>query len=290
MSEIKKFFKSRWENGYILEADFSQLEVICLAQLSQDETLIADILSGRDMHIARAAQLFSIPESDFIRDYKLGNAQRIEQRRLAKTLSFQLQYGAGAASMAKKNKIKKVLAQEFISNYYSRYPKVLSWQAQVEKEVRESRIWDGESRTESGLPSGTGRFKSITGKLYIFHEYDNKWRPGQVDFSFTQMKNYPVQGLAADIVALILGVVFRKIKTNPKLRDSFLMINTVHDSILFDTKDKETLELGARLVRETMENAPKYIEEAFGFKFVIPKMKVDLEAGKNWMEIEKYEI
>jgi len=55
MSDIKLCFTSRFRNGLILEADFSQLEVVGLAVLSGDPVLKDDILSGRDMHRQRAA-------------------------------------------------------------------------------------------------------------------------------------------------------------------------------------------------------------------------------------------
>ena len=77
---IKACFKSRWEDGYIMEVDFSQLEIVGLAILSGDDVLRDDILSGRDMHRWRAAELWSIPES----------AVTPKQRTTAKALSFQL--------------------------------------------------------------------------------------------------------------------------------------------------------------------------------------------------------
>jgi len=80
MSRIKECFTTRFENGSIVNADFSQLEVVGLAILSLDQQLIADIRSGMDMHIVRAAKLFNIAEDKVT---KL-------QRQLAKMLSFQL--------------------------------------------------------------------------------------------------------------------------------------------------------------------------------------------------------
>lgn len=77
---IKSCFKSRWRDGYIMEVDFSQLEVIGLAILSGDEILADDIMMGRDMHTVRAAELWGIPESKVTS----------KQRQTAKYLSFQL--------------------------------------------------------------------------------------------------------------------------------------------------------------------------------------------------------
>lgn len=290
MSEIKKFFKSRWEDGYIAEIDFSQLEIIALAQLSGDQNLINDILSGRDLHCARAAELAGIPEKEFVDRYKKGELQAIELRRLAKAFSFQLQYGAGANSMAHKNKVGKRLAQDFIDNYYTRYPDVREWQDSVMREVESNRDWDGETRTANGYPAGMGLYYSITGRMYEFKEYDNKWRPGETSFSPTQVKNYPVQGFAADIVIVALGKIYRFLQNSDKLANDFIMINTVHDSILFDVKDKETLDYGLKKLVYIMENMPQYMKDIYNIEPVVEKLKVDVEVGKNWMEIEKYAL
>jgi len=38
MSDIKKYFTSRWPEGRIIEADFSQLEIYALAHLAMSRT------------------------------------------------------------------------------------------------------------------------------------------------------------------------------------------------------------------------------------------------------------
>src|SRR5690606_12526374 len=145
MSGLKLCFTSRFRNGQILEADFSQLEVVGLAILSGDPVLKDDILSGRDMRRQRAADLFSKPVSEVTDD----------ERQLAKRLSFQLQYGAGAASMAAKNGIAKELAELFIFQYYDRYKGVKEWQEHVRQSVEDSRVPTGD-RTPAGYPKGKG--------------------------------------------------------------------------------------------------------------------------------------
>ncbi len=124
MSRIKECFTTRFENGKIVNADFSQLEVVGLAILSLDRQLIDDIKSGRDMHVVRAAELLGIAES----------AVTKQQRQLAKMLSFQLQYGSGARNMAEQNKIHINLAKKFIEQYYERYKDVKQWQLQTKQD------------------------------------------------------------------------------------------------------------------------------------------------------------
>ena len=59
MSEIKACFVSRWEEGVLLESDFSQLEVVGLAALTRDPMLISDLLEGRDMHTHYTIERFA---------------------------------------------------------------------------------------------------------------------------------------------------------------------------------------------------------------------------------------
>lgn len=287
MSNIKRHFISRFPNGYLVEADYSQLEIIALAYLTQDPQLVDDILSGRDMHCVRAAELARMPEAYFLLEYLKGNPDFIKKRKIAKAFSFQLQYGSGAKNMAKTNGTTVKEAQDFIDNYYARYPKVLQWQEHVMDSVKSSRTWDGTRRTPAGYPQGIGQYIGPTGRMYSFAEYDNDYRPGTVSFSPTQMKNYPVQGFATgDIVPMILGKLFRVLKNNPDLCDDFLLVNTVHDSIIFDVKDINSLRIGTPIVEEVMQQAPLYLKEDFDIDFNLP-LNVEIKYGKNWMELEK---
>ena len=84
MANIKDSIISRWEGGSILEADFSQLEIIALAYLSQDKQLYADINNGVDYHCRSASFLYSEPY-DKIRQAYLDGDELWTKRRKAST-------------------------------------------------------------------------------------------------------------------------------------------------------------------------------------------------------------
>lgn len=282
MSDIKDMFVSRWRDGYILNLDFSQLEIIVLAILSGDEQLLDDIKSGKDMHRVRAAELFGIPESKVTKT----------QRRIAKALSFQLQYGAGAPSMAAKNGVSKELAQRFIDNYYARYPQIKEYQKNTAILVEGARVTSGE-HTPAGYPRGKSTVASPTGRRYTFLEYDAPdWaRSKEPRFSPTEMKNYFTQGTATgDFVALFRGQVYRAFTSNWSYwQGRAVPINTVHDSVMFDCDTLTTAkELGIMLVR-IAEQLPETIEQVWGIPIPLP-LPVDLEVGKDWGHLEKLNI
>lgn len=276
---IKSCFKSRFPNGYIMEVDFSQLEVVGLAILSGDDVLKDDILSGRDMHRWRAAELLGKAEADITE----------EERRLAKQLSFQLQYGAGYKSLAAKNNITEELAKKFISNYYSRYGEVAWWQANVKEAVEDSRKPSG-THTAGGLPRGEGEHVSPTGRVYRFFEYDppsaSRWGSKDARFSPTEIKNYPVQGFAtADIMALYRGRVYRRLMALGIMHQAKL-INTVHDSVMLDVVDEEMVRYVHGVLSDEADKLPGELERLWGIKTSLP-LKVETKYGKKWSELKK---
>lgn len=271
---IKSCFRSRWDGGYLVDVDFSQLEVVALAILSNDTQLKEDILSGKDMHTVRAAELFSIPEA----------MVTPAQRQLCKALSFQLQYGAGWKSMSEKNGISGQRAKDFIYNYYARYPQVREWQDDVAYTVKGSRRVTGK-HTPKGVPMGEGVYESITGRVYKFNEYDSSFKD-DASFSPTEMKNYPVQGFATgDIMALYRGRVYRKLLS---LRnDDIKLINTVHDSVMLDVQSKGLVEYVYReVMKPEADRLPELLKDLWDIDCDIP-FKVECKYGPTWAEMTK---
>jgi DNA polymerase-1 len=276
MSDIKTCFKSRWgDGGLLVEVDFSQLEIVALAILSNDPVLKDDIITGRDMHTVRAAELFEVPEDKVTKS----------QRTLAKRLSFQLQYGAGAPSLAKKNGIPKVTAERFIESYYARYKRVKEWQDEIAKEVTASRV-PTDRHTPKGMPSGMGQHVSATGRIYRFFEYDApEWkRDGMPSFSPTEMKNYPIQGFATgDVMALFRGLVFRRIFAE-ELQSVYLMVNTVHDSVMFDVRADVGVGRLKTICLDTAASLPEEIEKRWDIKIDLP-FNITFKFGLTWADL-----
>lgn len=273
---IKEAFTSRWQGGFIVDVDFSQLEVVALAILSQDSCLKDDILSGRDMHTLRAADLFGIKPEHVTKD----------KRQLAKQLSFQLQYGAGAKSMAEKNGISKALAERFIFQYYDRYQEVKHWQDDVAAEVKGSRT-PSERRTSKGYPSGTGTHQSPTGRFYRFYEYDNPFREGETSFSPTEMKNYPVQGFAADIMAVYRARLYRRLLADtPEVQEHVKLINTVHDSVMFDVAYRGMVDYVYEVAKDTSDSLPGELWKLWKIECPVG-FNVECKYGPTWGEMEK---
>lgn len=275
MSEIRKHFISRFVDGMIVEADYSQLEVLYLAHITGDSQLRHDLETGLDMHTVRAAELFRIGTSEVTK----------EQRRAAKSLSFMLQYGAGAPHMSRETGLPKEKCKEFITNYYSRYPQVETWQQMMSDAVSDPKKREiTTEKTPRGYPRGKSVWQSETGRKYTFLEADAPdWmqrRGVHTSFKPTEIKNYPIQGGATgDIVPMMIGKVNRWIVESGYTKN-IKLIATVHDSIVLDV-ERDFLAVTCSTVKTILESAPEEYERNFGVRFDM-KLPVEVDYGSNW--------
>jgi hypothetical protein len=82
-------------------------------------------------------------------------------------------------------------------------------------------------------------------------------------FSPTERKNYPVQGFGGEIVQTMLGKVFRYFLENDRFDGKVLLVNTVHDCLLLDGTDMETIKPVALEVQRILESVPEVFNKAF---------------------------
>ena len=90
--EIRKAFVARNENYILLSADYSQIELRIIAELSKDEGMIEAFKSGQDIHKATAAKVYNIPLEEVTPDL----------RRNAKMVNFGIIYGISAFGLSER--------------------------------------------------------------------------------------------------------------------------------------------------------------------------------------------
>mgnify|MGYP003334839747 FL=1 len=271
---IKKIFTSRFEKGVIVEVDFNQLEVVALAHITRDARLIADISAGVDIHSALYEQMF-------------GRKPTKEERKPFKSRTFQLIYGAGASAIAKQAGCSLDEAKKFIEVFYTRYPSVASWHESFARVVDSSGTYLTDVVTGIKDKSRTYIHKTETGRKFVFKEYFNEkaWSTRMYNFSPTEMKNYPVQGLATgDIVPMMLGVIFDKFKG----RGDVKMVNTIHDSLMFDVKAESAADFILE-VTDVLKDTHVYFEETFKVPLAL-KLNAGASFGVNWFDMEEVNL
>jgi DNA polymerase-1 len=238
------------EGWLLLTADYSQVELRLLAHFSGDEALRKAFAEGRDVHALVAAQIFGVDEKDVTAG----------MRRLAKTVNFGVIYGMSGHGLAERLQIPRDEANQFITAYFARYPKVLDYQARLLKEC----IKTGYVKTI------LGRRRRIEG-IRPDSTYQQRNQPER------EAINMEIQGSAADLIKMAMLNLYRRLQAEKRRARMLLQI---HDELVFEAPPGEIKELAA-VVREEM-TAP--LEKALGLQ--VP-LGVDVAAGPNWLDVEE---
>ena len=294
-SRVKAMFVSRFPGGKMAEIDYSQLEVVVQGLLSRDKQLVEDLNNRVDFHCKRVSAKFDIPYEDALvwckdetyKDFPLWKARRNG----VKEFSFQRAYGAGASAIALATGMPKVDIEALIISEEKLYPGIVTFNADVEKEVNASA--EGFRDAKMGYrPFRRGTWQSPTGTIYSWRSWDAPKflkDTGITDsFSPPELKNYPVQGTGGEIVQIALGVLWRWFVSTDNFNGRALLVNTVHDCVWFDMQ-ADVVDIVIPGAVKIMEAIPMYLEMYFGIDCPVP-FPVDAEVGDNMLDLHHYEM
>lgn len=298
--DVREIFTSRFgKDGRIIEGDYNQLEVCVQAYLAQSMNMIQDIKTGVDFHAKRLGYAERLSYEEVMTKLKEDSSGEWgRKRKEAKTVSFQKAYGAHPEKIAKETNLPVATVELIFDEEDQEYPEIRLFNDNVEAGARRSRIPTknlisirdkdtGQYIERDGVYQGVGFYQSITGKRYHFLEKAStsaklRSTPGRdpyLYFSGPEIANYPVQGTAADIVALSIGRVWRVCQGMHSVK----MINEVHDSLLLDCSDKETAGTTVEMIKSVLEDVHGTFKEKLGVGFNVP-IKVDMKIGTYWGE------
>lgn len=176
-----------------------------------------------------------------------------DMRSKAKAVNFGIVYGQSRYGLASSLGISPYEAQDFIDRYFATYPDVKKYMDDTIKFAYAhgyvETLYGRKRYLSAGLLSTNGKIQEAAQRAAI---------------------NAPIQGTAADVMKLAMVRLqndFEKNNINSKI------IIQVHDELVIETVDTEIEEV-KQLVQSAMElNQP----------FLVP-LKVDIYAGKSWME------
>jgi DNA polymerase I-like protein with 3'-5' exonuclease and polymerase domains len=275
-SEFKKIFSSRFPFGKIGTVDFKQLEVVGLAYLTDDPVLVDDLENGRDIHYetGREAGLWSDP-SDMEPD----------TRKEIKRLNFGSIYGAGKKKLASQGTMNEATVSKCLEALKSRYSTAFGGDyIHNLEEVLDLHAYRL-GRTDDGMRRYGNYLKQPTGRL-IWIETQSSSSFGSFASSvwpYTCLRNYPVQSLAADIVS-VARVVFYDTIQEMEAGDEILMVNEVHDEIVFDIKNG--WESAFKDIVEIVENRlPDVLSRVYNLprRFDLP-LVLEVGIGDSWKD------
>jgi DNA polymerase I len=214
------------KDGYILSADYSQIELRVMAHLSHDENMIKAFNNDEDIHSSMASIIFDILQEDV----------SSEQRSRAKAVNFGIIYGQSSFGLAQSLGITRKEAAEIIEDYFIKFSRI--------KEFMETTIVFTENnllvKTEFGRIRPLLDIKSSNRNIRNFNE--------------RAAVNTRVQGTAADIIKIAMINIQKKMEQK-QMKSK--MIIQVHDELVFDVVASE-LEAMKELVKVGMEQVIKF--------------------------------
>ena len=213
--EIRKAFLPRDEQHILISADYSQIELRLIAEISNEEVMLEAFLKDQDIHRATAAKVYNVPYDEVTAD----------QRRNAKTVNFSIIYGAGSTNISRQLGLSRQEAKELIDNYFKTYPGLKNYMSDVVDQARKK-----------------GYISTLMGRKRILRDIDSKNALARSNSERVAI-NTPIQGTAADLIKLAMINIHQKLLT---LNAATRMILQVHDELVFDVprnEEKEMMEL-----------------------------------------------
>lgn len=219
---LRKMFSSSFSNGTIISADYNQIELRLMANFSGDENMIADYLSGKDIHTATASKIFNVPISEV----------NSSMRRVAKSVNFGIIYGISAFGLSQNIKTSQKEASQFIKKYMEIYPKVKTYGDECIKKAREK-----------------GYVSTIMGRVRHIPDINSSNHVMRA-FAERVAKNMPLQGSASDIIKIAMIRVFDRLKSE-KLKSKLIL--QIHDELVIDCVENESSKV-KKILKEEMES------------------------------------
>ena len=214
------------QNNVLVIADYSQIELRILAEVSDDPEFVRAFREGDDLHRVTAATMYGVKTGEVSKD----------QRSAAKRINFGLMYGRGAKSLSAQLGTDEARGRQLIDEYFTNYPKVQRFlQSTANKASRDRTL-----RTLAGRVRKFGRNSGVDDKGAMRRE----------------AMNYPIQGSSADIAKLALAYIRRELDG----LDASL-INSIHDEFVVECAGGLAEEVSGRMRRAMVQAGEKLLKK-----------------------------
>ena len=206
--EVRKAFIPRKAGHSILSADYSQIELRLVAEISGDSAMRSAFIEDLDIHAATAAKVYGVPLEEV----------SPEMRRNAKAVNFGIIYGQSAFGLSQNLNIPRREAAEIIEQYFKQYPGIKDYMSKTIAFAREH-----------------GYVETLLKRRRYLRDI-NSANATMRGFSERNAINAPIQGSAAEMIKIAM------IQINQDIQDLNLlgrMTIQVHDELVFDVPNEE---------------------------------------------------
>lgn len=223
--EVRKAFIPRDENHVLLSADYSQIELRIIAEISKEENMLDAFNKGIDIHTATAAKVYGI------------DIEQVDstQRRNAKAVNFGIIYGQSAFGLSQSLGIPRKEAATIIEQYFTQYPGIKRYMSDTMNAAREN-----------------GFVETILGRRRYLRDINSANQTVR-GFAERNAINAPIQGSAADMIKVAM-INIHKDMQEQGLQSKMTM--QVHDELVFDVLKTE-VEAMKKIIAHRMKTAIK---------------------------------
>lgn len=221
--EIRKAFVPRNSKHVLLSADYSQIELRIIAEISGDEAMLDAFRHGIDIHTATASRIYNVDLDSVTKD----------MRRNAKTVNFGIIYGISAFGLSERLNIPRKEAADIISSYFMRFSGIKKY---MEDSIKKARA--------------QGYVETLMKRRRLIRDINSA---NAVIRSFAERNaiNAPIQGSSADMIKIAMINIFNEFN---RLNLQSKMIMQVHDELVFDVLTEE-VEVVKPIIESCMKNA-----------------------------------
>jgi len=223
--EVRKAFIPRSENNVILSADYSQIELRLIAELSKDQNMLEAFSQGHDIHRATAAKVYNMAFEEVTS----------EQRRNAKAVNFGIIYGQSAFGLSQNLGISRKEAADIINEYFNQYTGIKKYMSDAVESAKEKGYVETILKRRRYLRDINSANMTVRG------------------FAERNAINAPIQGSAADLIKIAMIAIQKEIEHQGLVGK---MIMQVHDELVFDVP-KQEVEAFKTIILDKMTNAIK---------------------------------
>lgn len=223
--EVRKAFIPRDSNHTIVSADYSQIELRIIAEISKDPNMMQAFINNHDIHTATAANVYGIGLDEVTSD----------QRRNAKAVNFGIIYGQSAFGLSQSLGIPRKEAAEIIEQYFVQFAGIKQYMSDTMNFAREN-----------------GYVCTLMGRRRYLRDI-NSANATVRGFAERNAINAPIQGSAADMIKIAMINIHREFKAQ-KLDARMTM--QVHDELVFDVPHHE-VEIVKPIIMHNMKTAIK---------------------------------
>src|SRR5918997_3203123 len=215
------------EEGYTFAiADYSQIELRILAEVSGDPAFVDAFQKGEDLHSLTAATMYGVPMEEVTKD----------QRSDAKRINFGLMYGRGAKSLSAQLGTGEDRGRQLIDEYFANYPKVQRFLQRTANRATRDRT-----------------LRTLSGRVRKFGNDPVSDDRGAMR---REAMNYPIQGAASDISKLALAYI------REELEDlDARLINSIHDEFVVECAEGVAPEVSERTKRAMIRTGEDILEK-----------------------------